>query len=88
MYVYEQKLEMRGMRRSEILNYFIHIGAQEVGKGVFKGLEWTVEVGSEAFVSLGRLEIPATVVVFKSLEISVLDKAVSAFRLRFLSAGG
>jgi hypothetical protein len=74
----EKNLEMRGMRRKEIMDYFLE---------VHNGINYQVDVGEESFVSLGSITIPATVVVFRGEE-EYVEEAIEKFRLRFLSAGG
>lgn len=74
----ELTLEMRGMRRREIMDYF---SALENREG------YQVEVSEETFVSLGSIRIPSTVVVFSG-ESPYVEEAIARFRLKFLTAGG
>lgn len=83
----EEILEMRGMRRKEIINYFILLGGKHEADGKFTGPDWEVGIGEERLVALGSLEIPSTTVIFRCRE-DLLEKMVSAFRLKFLTAGG
>lgn len=80
-------LEMRGMRRSDIVDYFIYIGGKEEDNGRFLGQGWEVIIGEENLAKLGSLRIPATKVTFLC-EGELLDRLVYDFRLRFMSAGG
>ncbi|MGV8980084.1 hypothetical protein [Clostridium sp.] len=83
----ERNLEMRGMRRIEIVNYFISIGGEIIGGGNFIGNGWKVDISKEKTITLGSLKIPATIVVLSCRE-DLLDGMIADFRLRFLSAGG
>ncbi len=75
----EKVLEMRGMRRQEIMDYFMSL------KGI--GEDFQVEVSEESLVSMGSLAIPTTVVIFKG-DKDQLEEAIYNFRIRFLTAGG
>lgn len=83
----EVKMEMRGMRRQEILDYFIGKHELTCYISTFKGEHWMVEIGDEVFVYIGKLRIPSTIVKFTG-EKEFLEKAIYHFRLQFLSAGG
>lgn len=87
MSIIKKELEMRGMRRSEILAYFKDISNNNSGPGKFKGPDWEVEVGEENCVSLGSIKIPSITVKFCG-EKEPLDELTCTFRLKFLSAGG
>jgi hypothetical protein len=85
--VFEKFLEMRGMRRQELVDYFISIGGESKDSVIFKGEDWSVEIKPETRVTFGAISIPATILVFHSSE-ETLEKLIYKFRLRFLSAGG
>lgn len=79
--------EMRGMKREELVNYFISIGGSYVGNMKYIGIDWEVEIGEQEICRLGVIEIPAAKILL-SVEEENFDSMVEAFRLRFLSAGG
>ncbi len=83
----EKVLEMRGMHRSQIINYFYTIRSKNIGCGKFSGKNWEVEIGVENLITIGSIKIPSTMVTFKG-ENDLLKKIIYAFRLKFLSAGG
>jgi hypothetical protein len=83
----ETTLEMRGMRRKELMRYFAELGGEEREHGQWTGTGWEVEIGEETFVTIGSLRIPSTMVSFRCGG-EVLEQMVGAFRLKFLSAGG
>jgi len=83
----EKILEMRGMKRVELVNYFISIGGKAISDENFFGHGWEVDISKEKTITLGSLKIPATIVVFRCKE-DLVDGMMVAFRLRFLSAGG
>lgn len=83
----EKKLEMRGMKRIEIVNYFISIGGKVIDYEKFIGQGWEVEISKEKIITLGSLKIPATIVILRCRE-DLVEHMINAFRLRFLSAGG
>lgn len=87
MITIEKMMEMRGMKRSEIINYFISINGENAGAGRFIGRNWQVEVFEENLVAIGSFKIPATKVIFRG-EKELLEQMIAAFRLKFLSAGG
>ena len=83
----EEELEMRGMRRIEIVNYFIGLGGKVISDEKFIGDGWQVVISMEKIITLGSLKIPSTIVLLRCRE-DLLNKMMVAFRLRFLSAGG
>jgi len=83
----EKKLEMRGMKRVEIVNYFISIGGKVISDRKFIGQGWQVEIEKERVVTLGALKIPATIVSLRCRK-DIIEQMLADFRLRFLSAGG
>lgn len=80
-------LEMRGMKRIELVNYFISIGGKVIDDEKFTSQGWQAEIAKEKLVILGSLKIPATIVILRCRK-DISEKMLTAFRLRFLSAGG
>lgn len=80
-------LEMRGMPRRDLQDYFLSIGGKQAGKGLYIGPNWEVELSDEWLCTLGSIQIPATKVTFRADE-EEWTEILQAFRLRFLSAGG
>lgn len=78
---------MRGMKRIELINYFISIGGKDMGGGKYAGQGWQVEISNENLVTLGSLKFPATIVTLRCRK-DLSEPMLYAFRLRFLSAGG
>ena len=64
----EKKLEMRGMKRIEIVNYFISIGGKAMDAEKFIGQGWEARISQEKTVILGSLKIPATIVILRCRE--------------------
>lgn len=87
MAILQKTLEMRGMSRNDIINYFSSINGENIGSEKFIGENWEVEVSQETLATIGSLNIPSTTVVFRCKE-ELLEPMISAFRLKFLSAGG
>jgi hypothetical protein len=83
----EKTLEMRGIRRSEIVDYFKSINGEEVSDGKFIVRESKVEVSEESFAQLGSFKLPATKVKFRGKK-EFIEPLISAFSLKFLRAGG
>lgn len=83
----EKIMEMRGMRREEILDYFISIGGNDIGQGKLIGHGWEVEIEQEKTAKIGSFEFPSTIVKFQCEE-DLFESMIYAFRIRFLKAGG
>lgn len=83
----KKNLEMRGMKRIEIVNYFVSIGGETISHENFIGIGWEVDISQEKTIQLGSLRIPATIVILRCRE-DLVDEMIFAFRLKFLSAGG
>ncbi len=87
MGIKEFSLEMRGMPRRDLAEYFLSIGGKWDGKGTYLGPNWEVDLSEAWFCTLGSIQIPATQVTFR-VEEEDWPEIVKAFRFRFLSAGG
>ncbi|MCX7709045.1 MAG: hypothetical protein N2484_04280 [Clostridia bacterium] len=87
MAILQKTLEMRGMPRTDLINYFISLHGKNIGSGKIAGENWEVEVREERLVAIGSLNIPSTIVIFRCDE-EFMEPMISAFRLKFLSAGG
>ena len=83
----EYSLEMRGMPRRDLEEYFLSIEGKQVGQGTYEFSNWKVELKEERSLTMGSLHIPTTLVNFQ-VEEEDWSKIVDAFHLRFLSAGG
>lgn len=78
---------MRGMKRIEIVDYFISIGGEAVDGEKFTSQGWQAEISKEKLVILGSLKIPATIVILRCRK-DISEQMLAAFRLKFLTAGG
>jgi hypothetical protein len=87
MIISEKTLEMRGIRRAEIIDYFISIDGEEVSDEKFIVREAEVEVSKECYVSIGSFKLPATKVTFRGNR-DLIERLILAFNLKFLRAGG
>lgn len=86
MAIIEKNLEMRGMSRKEIIEYFTSISKCIAGSR-FYWHDCTIDVSEESKIELGSIFIPVTKVLFMGEE-EPLERLISQFRLKFLSAGG
>ena len=77
-------MEMRGMRRQAIWDYFADIHELTCHLSTFQGEHWMVEIGDEVIDNIGKLRITSTTVKFTG-EKEFLDTAINNFRLRFLT---
>ena len=80
-------LEIRGKNRAEIIDYFCGLGGTDTGEERFCFPGWEAAVGSEGVHAVRGLRFPSVKVVFSG-EPALVEKAIWAFRIRFLSAGG
>lgn len=83
----EKNFEIRGIKRSELVNYFIGIDGKDEGCGYISGKDWNAQIGEETSVTLGSLKIPVVMVTFKSKK-ELFEEMVFAFRIKFLRMGG
>ncbi|HPD97350.1 MAG TPA: hypothetical protein PLP89_03405 [Synergistales bacterium] len=82
-----EKIEMRGVSLDEISSHFRETGWQEVSPGLWQRDCDSVEAGLQEEVSLGSIRLPSVTLVFR-LRRGDHEKVLSAFRSRFLKAGG
>lgn len=87
MAIIEHSLEMRGMPRRDLEEYFLEIGGKQVGRGVYLGPNWEVTLSDEWICAIGSIKVSATEVIVR-IEEEDWPEMVKAFRFRFLSAGG
>lgn len=87
MIIEEKILEMRGMRRQEIIDYFMSLKDIKYNLSTFHGEHFQVVVSEESFFSIGSLSLPSTFVKFNG-EKDHLEQVIYHFRLKFLTAGG
>jgi len=83
----ERTLEMGGMARSEIVDYFSGIGGELISEGKYQGPDWIVDIGKEEYRAVGSIRLRKTYVTFYCDE-KYIDTMIYKFRLKFLSAGG
>lgn len=83
----EKALEMRGIRRAEIIDYFKSMHGEEVSDGKFIVRESNVEVSEESFIHIGSFKLSAIKVKFRG-RMELIEPLILAFSLNFLRAGG
>lgn len=83
----EKTMEMRSIKRKEIVDYFYEINGVDNGQGRIEGPGWEVEVGPEKPVSLGKFTISSVIVILRC-EKDLYDKVYNAFFMKFFRAGG
>lgn len=83
----EHSLEMRGMPRRDLEEYFLSLGGKQEIHGNYWGPNWKVKLSEERTCTLGAIQVSATRVTFWVSEEDWPDM-LKALRFRFLSAGG
>lgn len=87
MNMVEKAMDMRAVKRAELIEYFIKIGGEKTKNGKIAGSGWEAEVGQDCFVPLGSFLIPEVRVVFRCRE-DLFDRMHSKFCMNFFRAGG
>lgn len=87
MNMVEKSMDMRAVKRTELIEYFIKIGGKEMKNGKIAGNVWEAEIGQDCFVPLGSFLIPQVRVVFRCRE-DLFDRMYSKFCMQFFRAGG
>lgn len=82
-----ESIEIRGVSREDVESYFLGSGWENISPGTWVFGDGRVEIGDFEEVSLGSISLPSVTLVFRLRE-SVFDEVLSAFRARFLRAGG
>jgi hypothetical protein len=83
----EYKMEMRGMRQLDIVDYFREVNSEVGPAGFFDNRVWQVKVSDEKTVRYGSIVLTSTSVVFYGKRENV-EHEVQKFRQRFMKAGG
>ncbi|OIJ10757.1 hypothetical protein BKP37_17630 [Anaerobacillus alkalilacustris] len=87
--MFEKELQIRGISRSNIINYVLQIGALETSSdSIFKGKCWSCEVSEEGSLYIFQSVIPMVTVTFTSKDNDILDKVIVNFRKKTFRAGG
>ena len=82
-----KKIEMRGISREEIADYFVDISESAYGDKIFYGIDWVVEVGDEKPCLLGSITLKEVDIIFSASQ-ETLEVLLADFRLKFMRAGG
>lgn len=82
-----QTLEMRGMKRSAIIDYFVSLGGDRLDEHNFDYGDWSVHISDQVMIKYRVIEIPSTKITFTG-HSSVLPSTIHSLRMQFLSAGG
>lgn len=83
----EKIIEMRAIKRKEIIDYFLKINGEELADGRIMGDGWEAEVSQETQVSIGSYKTAAVIVTLRSRK-EILNQMYSKFSLEFFRAGG
>lgn len=83
----KESLEMRGLRREVLVDYFISIGCLRVKLNQFQGNGWKVRIDIEYKIHLGSITLPVVPITFGGVKDTALP-LLHSFRMHFLSAGG
>lgn len=83
----EKIVEMRAIKREEIVSYFTNINGVDAGNGKILGQGWEAEVGQEKSVALGSFAISSIIVVLRCKK-ELFQQMYSEFSLKFFRAGG
>lgn len=83
----EEKIEMRGVSRGDLMAFFRETGWKEVSPGVWESIHGSVEAGPQEEISLGSVRLPSVTLVFRIVD-GEHEKVLTTFRSRFLKAGG
>lgn len=87
MNMVEKAMEMRAVKRADLIGYFIKINGKETENGRIAGDGWEVEIGQDCIVPLGSFLIPEVRVVIRCRE-DLFDRMYEKFRMEFFRAGG
>lgn len=82
-----ESIEIRGVSREDVEFYFLECGWKKISPGIWSFRGGSVEIGGLEEVSLGSIRLPSVTLVFR-LRMEDHEKVLSAFRARFLRAGG
>ena len=82
-----ETIEIRGVSREEIESFFLESGWKNISPGKWSSRRGEVDIGDLEEVCLGSMRLPSVTLVF-SLGKNVSDEVLTAFRARFLRAGG
>ncbi|OEF95709.1 hypothetical protein [Desulfuribacillus alkaliarsenatis] len=87
-----KQIEMRGMSRQELVDFFVEMGGVSVQDSLIigedaEGHKWSVELSEQKQIQLCSLLLPATSLTIKA-DSNLLNHLLMELRMKFLSAGG
>jgi hypothetical protein len=91
--MYQEKLEIRGIRRHEIVHYLLQMGAKPVplqqgeSTGHYVSDLWQCQVSEETFVTVMRSNVPQVKVSFTFRDPNDSKTVLNKFRLKIWRAG-
>jgi len=87
-----EKLEIRGINRDELVTYLTELGGKIITNDknltVINSGEWNCVVAPEEFFTFMHSEIPKIQLEFHSENKEILTKVLREFRLKTFRAGG
>lgn len=84
----DEKLEIRGISRKELITYLIQIGATTNNNQLFLGENWSCQISEENHFHMFQSWIPKVSLQFSSEDPVKLKKVVMSFRKKTFRAGG
>jgi hypothetical protein len=84
----EEKIEIRGISRREIITYLIQLGAVTDNNHLFIGDDWFCYVADEDTFHMFQSQIPKIELIFRSEDHELLMNILKNFRKKTFRAGG
>ncbi|RXJ03816.1 hypothetical protein DS745_00030 [Anaerobacillus alkaliphilus] len=84
----EEKLEIRGILRKDIISYLLQLGSKAVTDELFVSESWECEVSTEERFFMFQSWIPKVQILFRSEDETVLKTVLVNFRKKTFRAGG
>ncbi|MCT8138778.1 hypothetical protein H1D32_14260 [Anaerobacillus sp. CMMVII] len=84
----EEKLEIRGISRKELIIYLLQLGAIESDNHLYRANNWTCYISDEDRFHMFQSWIPRVELVFSSTDLDSLKEVLKNFRKKTFRAGG
>lgn len=84
----EEKIEIRGISRKELISYLKQIGATATNNLIWEGVNWSCHVGDEGSFRMFQSTIPKVELIFKAESEEILSHILTLFRKKTFRAGG
>jgi hypothetical protein len=85
--MFEEKREIRGIARKELIRYILQLGATEIYNGFYSASQWTCSISEEEYFFMFQSQIPRVSLLFSSEDDQILKDVLTSLSKKTFRAG-